>query len=291
MDVAKRAGGGYALYSADQDRYSPDRLALKADLRQAIKHDQLTLHYQPQVNLTTGHVVQVEALVRWQHPQHGLLLPDQFIPLAEQMGVIRSLSLWVLNTTLRQCRAWQHEKLGLRVSVNLSMWDLQDMQLPDTLARMLESWNVAHDYLEVEIVESAIAADPERAVQILARLREMGVRIAIDDFGVGYSSLIYLKQLPVHTLKIDKSFIRDMRDESDTAIVRSTIALGHTLGLEVVAEGVENKETYDMLVTMGCDLAQGHYLGYPLPATEFTRWLRALPGKMGQRSMIQLPHA
>ncbi len=291
MDVAKRAGGGYALYSADQDRYSPDRLALKADLRQAIKHDQLTLHYQPQVNLTTGHVVQVEALVRWQHPQHGLLLPDQFIPLAEQMGVIRALSLWVLNTTLRQCRAWQHEKLGLRVSVNLSMWDLQDTQLPDTVARMLESWNVAHDYLEVEIVESAIAADPERAVRILARLREMGVRIAIDDFGVGYSSLLYLKQLPVHTLKIDKSFIRDMRDESDTAIVRSTIALGHTLGLEVVAEGVENKETYDMLVTMGCDLAQGHYLGYPLPATEFTRWLRALPGKMGQRSMLPLPHA
>ena len=290
-DMAKRAGGGYALYSADQDRYSPDHLTLKADLRQAIKHDQLTLHYQPQVNLTTGHVVQVEALVRWQHPQLGLLLPDQFIPLAEQMGVIRSLSLWVLNTALRQGRAWQHEKLGLRVSVNLSMWDLQDTQLPDTLARMLESWNVAHDDLEVEIVESAVAADPERAVQILARLREMGVRIAIDDFGVGYSSLIYLKQLPVHTLKIDKAFIKDMRDESDAAIVRSTIALGHTLGLEVVAEGVENKETYDMLVTMGCDLAQGHFLSCPRPAAELTRWLRALPGKAGQRPMIQLSHA
>ncbi len=290
-DMAKRAGGGYALYAAHQDRYSPDHLTLKADLRQAIKHDQLTLHYQPQVNLTTGHVVQVEALVRWQHPQLGLLLPDQFIPLAEQMGVIRSLSLWVLNTALRQCRAWQHEKLGLRVSVNLSMWDLQDTQLPDTLARMLESWNVAHDDLEVEIVESAVAADPERAVQILVRLRKMGVRITIDDFGVGYSSLMYLKQLPVHTIKIDKAFIRDMRDESDAAIVHSTIALGHALGLEVVAEGVENKETYDRLVTMGCDLAQGHYLSCPRPAAELTRWLRALPCKAGQRPMIRFSHA
>lgn len=289
-DMAKRAGSGYALYSADQDCYSPDRLVLKADLRHAIKHNQLTLHYQPQVNLTTGNVVQVEALARWQHPQLGLLLPDQFIPLAEQMGVIRSFSLWVLNTALRQCRAWQQEKLRLRVSVNLSMWDLQDTQLPDTLARMLESWNVAHDYLEVEVVESAVAADPERAVQILARLREMGVRIAIDDFGVGYSSLMYLKQLPVHTIKIDKSFIKDMRDESDAAIVRSTIALGHTLGLEVVAEGVENKETYDMLVTMGCDLAQGYFLSSPRPAAELTRWLRTLPGKAGQRSMVQLSH-
>jgi diguanylate cyclase (GGDEF)-like protein len=289
-NMAKHAGSGHALYSADHDRYSPDRLVLKADLRHAIKHDQLVLHYQPQVNLTTGHVVQVEALVRWQHPKHGLLFPDQFIPLAEQMGVIRPLSSWVLNTTLRQCQTWQQEKLSLRVSVNLSMWDLQDMHLPDTLARVLRSWNVAHDHLEVEITESVIAADPERTVQILTRLREMDVRIAIDDFGAGYSSLLYLKQLPVHTIKIDKSFIKDMRDEHDAAIVRSTINLSHTLGLEVVAEGVEDKEICDMLRAMGCDFAQGHYLSCPLPAPELTRWLQTLPRGGDQRPVIRLPH-
>jgi len=288
--MIEHTGSGYAFYSAEHDRYSPDRLVLKAELRSAIKHDQLVLHYQPQVNLTTGHVVQVEALVRWQHPQHGLLFPDQFIPLAEQMGVIRSLSLWVLNSTLRQCQTWQQEKLGLRVSVNLSMWDLQDTHLPDTLARVLQFWNVAHDDLEVEITESVIATDPERTIRILTHLREMDIRIAIDDFGAGYSSLLYLKQLPVHTIKIDKSFIKDIRDEHAAAIVRSTINLSHTLGLEVVAEGVEDKEIYDMLIAMGCDFAQGHYLSCPLPAPELTHWLQTMPRSAGQRPIKRLPH-
>ncbi|HKA55363.1 MAG TPA: EAL domain-containing protein, partial [Candidatus Binatia bacterium] len=148
--MAEHAGSGYAFYSADRDPYSPDRLVLKADLRYAIKHDQLLLHYQPQVALATGRVVQAEALVRWQHPRHGLLLPCQFMPLAEQMGLMRSLSLWVLNTALRQCRMWQREKIGLRVAVNLSMWDLQDARLPDTLAQLCQSWQVAPDNLEVE---------------------------------------------------------------------------------------------------------------------------------------------
>jgi EAL domain-containing protein (putative c-di-GMP-specific phosphodiesterase class I) len=289
--MAEHAGSGYAFYSAEHDRYSPDRLVLKADLRHAIKHDQLILHYQPQVNLTTSHVVQAEALVRWQHPQHGLLLPDQFVPLAEQMRLIRPLSLWVLNTALHQCQVWQQEKIGLRLSVNLSMWDLQDLQLPDTLTELLHSWNVAHDTLEIEIVESTFAADPGRTVEILTRLRAMGIHIAIDDFGAGYSSLLYLKQLPVHTIKIDKSFVRDMRGESDAAIVRSAIELGHALGLKVVAEGVEDLETYKMLKTMGCDFAQGNYMSYPLPAPEFTRWLQTLPHSTDRRSIMRLFHA
>ena len=285
--MAEHAGSGYAFYSAEYDRYSPDRFVLKADLRQAIKHDQLIVHYQPQVDLATGHVVQAEALVRWQHWQHGLLFPNQFIPLAEQMGLIRPLSLWVLNTVLRQCQAWQHENIGLRVSINLSMWDLQDTQLPNTLTQALQSWNVAHDKLEVEIVESALAVDLERTVQILTRLREMGIRIAIDDFGSGYSSLVYLKRLPVHTIKIDQSFVRDMNHKCDAAIVRSTIDLSHTLGLEVVAEGVEDKETYDLLTTMGCDFVQGYYLGCPLPAPEFTHWLQTLPRDAAQRPVLR----
>ena len=289
--MAEHAGSGYAFYSADCDPYNPDHLVLKADLRHAIKHDQLLLHYQPQVALATGRVMQAEALIRWQHPQHGLLLPTQFIPLAEQMGLMRQLGLWVLNTALRQCRMWQQEQIDLRVAVNLSMWDLQDAGLPDTLAQMCQSWHVAPDNLEVEIVESTLATDQERTVGILARLREMGVRIAIDDFGAGYSSLVYLKHLPVHTIKIDKCFVRDMQHERDAAIVRSAIDLGHALGLEVVAEGVEEKETCGLLATMGCDFAQGYYLSYPLPAREFTRWLQALPRDAEQRPVVRLPQA
>jgi len=261
---------------------------LRADLRHAIQHDQLLLHYQPQVDLTTGHIVQVEALVRWQHPQHGLLFPDQFVPLAEQTGLIRPLSLWVLNTVLRQCQVWQQEKLDLRLSVNLSMWDLQDVQLPDTLSQILQTWNVTHDTVEIEIVESALAADLERTVEILTRLRERGVRIAIDDFGAGYSSLLYLKKLPVHTIKIDKSFIKDLRNEHDATIVRSAVELGHALRLQVVAEGVEDQETYDILRTLGCDFAQGNYISYPLPALEFARWLQTLPQSAAQPSGTRL---
>ena len=292
MYRAKRAGNRYVFYSADYDRYSPDRLTLKADLRHAINHEQLVLHYQPQANLTTGRVAQVEALVRWQHPQHGLMLPGQFIPLAEKTGLIKSLSLWVFNTALRQCWSWRREQIDLCISANLSMEDLHDTHLPDTLARMLRAWNVGLSCLEVEITESVIAADPERTVQVLARLREMGMRIAIDDFGTGYSSLSYLKQLPVHTVKIDKSFVSNMAvDENDTAIVRATIDLGHALGLKVVAEGVENKETYELLAALGCDLAQGYCLSPPLPADGLSRWLQGLPASANGLLTIALPHS
>lgn len=248
---------------------------LIGELYHAIGHDQLLLYYQPQVSLTTGQVAHVEALVRWQHPQHGLLLPEQFIPLAEQTGLIKPLSLWVLSTALRQCHVWQQAGLSLSVAVNLSMLNLQDVQLPDKIAELLTTWNVAPPRLEVEITESTLATDPQRAKEILTRLSEMGVRIAIDDFGIGYSSLASLKRLPVNGIKIDKSFVMDMAvSADDTTIVHSIIDLGHNLGLQVVAEGVENQATWDLLATLGCDYAQGYYLSYPIPAAELTRWLR-----------------
>jgi EAL domain-containing protein (putative c-di-GMP-specific phosphodiesterase class I) len=275
MCTAKRAGSGYAFYSTDQDHYSPERFALRAELRQAIKNDQLVLHYQPLMNLVTGNVAQVEALVRWQHPHHGLLPPDRFIPLAEQTGLINSLSLWVLNAALRQCWLWQQAGVEMCISANLSMGNLYDPHLPDRLTEMLQSWRVSQSLLEVEITESTIAADPKRAMQILSRLRDMGVRIAVDDFGTGHSSLAYLKRLPVHVIKIDQSFIKDLvGEENDAAIVRSTIELGHTLGFTVVAEGVENKKTYELLSELGCDFAQGNYFSYPLPADELLRWMQ-----------------
>jgi diguanylate cyclase (GGDEF)-like protein len=275
MCTAKRAKSGYAFYSADQDHYSPERFALRAELRQAIKNDQLVLHYQPVINLVTGEVTQAEALIRWQHSQHGLLPPDRFIPLAEQTGLINALSSWVLNAALRQCWLWQQIQIELRISANLSMGNLYDPHLPDRLTEMLQSWGLSQNFLEVEITESTIAADPKRALQILSRLRDMGVRIAVDDFGTGHSSLAYLKRLPIHTIKIDRSFIKDLHvDENDAAIVRSTIELGHTLGFTVVAEGVENKETYELLSTLGCDLAQGNYFSWPLPADDLVHWLR-----------------
>lgn len=287
--IAKRISSGYAFYTAEQDHYSPERLLLMGELRHAIEHDQLVLHYQPKADLVTGEVTHVEALVRWQHPQHGLMLPDRFIPLAEQTGLIRPLSLWVLNTALRQCYAWHRSGLQLHVAVNLSMRNLQDTQLPDAIAGLLATWQVSPTWLEVEITESALAADPERALETLTRLGDMGVRIAIDDFGTGYSSFAYLKRLPVDEIKIDKSFVLGMTtDDNDAAIVRSTIDLGHNLGLKVSAEGVETQATWELLATLGCDFAQGYYVSRPVAATELSQWLQEASWARTQRPLLAL---
>jgi EAL domain-containing protein (putative c-di-GMP-specific phosphodiesterase class I) len=212
--------------------------------------------------------------VRWLHPQQGLLPPDQFVPLAEQMGLIRSVSRWVLDAALRQCRHWQTSGLEIPIAVNLSMHDLHDPELPTIIAELLATWEVAPDRLRVEITESSLMADPTRAMTIVTRLRDMGVWISIDDFGTGHSSLAYLKRLPVDELKIDRSFVRQLAtDEDDAAIVRSTIALAHDLDLSVVAEGVEDRATWDRLAVFGCDSAQGFFVSRPLPASEFTDWL------------------
>ena len=274
--AAKRANSDYAFYQPEQDSHSPERLFFAGELRQAIASDRLLVHYQPKASLVTGRVFQAEALVRWRHPERGLIPPDQFIPLAEQTGLIRPLCHWVLNDALRQCALWKRNGVDLRVAVNLSMHNLQDSRLPDVIVTLLSRWALEPACLEVEITESALSADPGRTFEILTRLHDMGIRISIDDFGTGYSALAYLKRLPVDEIKIDKSFVMGMAaEEDDATIVRSTIDLGHNLGLQVVAEGIEDKATWDLLKSLGCDFAQGYFLSRPLPAPDFMTWLSA----------------
>jgi diguanylate cyclase (GGDEF)-like protein/PAS domain S-box-containing protein len=279
MYVAKRDGGGQAMYDPEQDRYSPGRLTLVGDLREALEGDGLLLHFQPTLDLQTGAFAGAEALVRWQHPERGLLPPDEFIPVAEQNGLIRHLSHWVLDRALQQYREWRQAGLDLPVAVNLSMRDLHDRHLPDAVANLLTRWNVAPACLTLEITESTLMADPAQAMEVVARLSAMGIQMAIDDFGTGYSSLAYLKRLPVDKLKIDKSFVRHLAtDAHDAAIVQSTVGLAHALGLSLVAEGVEDQASWDLLAQMGCDVAQGYFISRPIPADKLTVWLQTLPG-------------
>jgi diguanylate cyclase (GGDEF)-like protein len=274
MYVAKRGATGHALYTADQDQHSPMRLAMVSELRRAIDQDELSLYFQPKVSLRDGTVTCAEALVRWTHPRHGLLGPDQFVPIAEQTGLVRPLARWVLEAALRQCNRWRQEGLDLAVAVNLSMRNLHDPEVVDTIRQLLARWGIPPARLVIEITESSLMADATRALDVLGRLRAMGVGISIDDFGTGYSSLAYLKRLPVHELKIDKSFVANLaHDDNDAAIVRSTVGLAHDLGLTVVAEGVEDQATWDLLEKLGCDVAQGYFLSHPLPAAELGEWL------------------
>jgi diguanylate cyclase (GGDEF)-like protein/PAS domain S-box-containing protein/excisionase family DNA binding protein len=278
MYSAKQAHRPYAVYAPAQDPYSPSRLDLIAALRQAIALGALRLHYQPKLAVASGAVCGVEALVRWQHPQYGLIPPDQFICLAEQTGLIAPLTRWVLEAALRQCRRWQRRGLPLALAVNLSMWDVHDPEFPDNIAHFLRATNVPPDALRVELTESTIMADADHALDVLTRLAALGVRLSVDDFGTGYSSLSYLKRLPVDEIKIDRSFVQHMATQShDAAIVASTIGLGRGLGLRVVAEGVEDRQTWDLLAGLGCDVVQGYYVSRPLPALAFARWLRTAP--------------
>jgi diguanylate cyclase (GGDEF)-like protein/PAS domain S-box-containing protein len=276
MYIAKRAGGGHALYAFDQDMNAPERLELIGQLREAIENDDLVLYYQPKLNLRTGQCQRLEALVRWRHPRRGLIPPDQFIPLAEQTGLIRPLTEWVLAAAIRQCRVWQDAGLDMGVAVNLSMRNLHDPDLVSQIAELLGAWEVPAGLLKVEVTESAVMTNPARALETLVAIREMGVEVAIDDFGTGHSSLSYLKRLPVTEIKLDRSFVRDMHlNENDFAIVRSTVELAHQLGLRVVAEGVEDRVTWDLLADMDCDAAQGYFMSPPLPAADVMPWLDA----------------
>jgi len=284
MYAAKRGGTGYALYNPAQDQHSPRRLSLISALQRGIAHDELRLHYQPTVDMTTGQVHLVEALARWQHPEQGLLPPDAFIPLAEQTGLIVPLTRWVLATAVRQVRAWREGGLDLGVAVNLSARVLDDPDLPDSIAALLDAYEVPAARLRVEVTESAVMANATRALDVLTRLSTSGVRIAIDDFGTGYSSLAYLKRLPVDEIKIDKSFVTHMTTESDDAtIVASTIGLGHSLGLRFVAEGVESRGVWQALDALGCDGAQGYYVSRALPADALAGWLRETSWVRGQQ--------
>jgi diguanylate cyclase (GGDEF)-like protein len=275
MYLAKEDHSGCELYSSERDEYSPSRLALVAELRRAIDQRELVLYYQPKAEVHSGRIVGVEALVRWEHPARGLLGPAEFVPLAERTGLVRDLTLYVLDAALRQIRAWQQDGLEQSVSVNLSARDLLDVELPETISRLLERHEVESNQLELEITESVILADPMRARAVLTRLNAMGIELAIDDFGSGYSSLGYLKRLPVGLIKIDRSFVMNMEhDENDAVIVRSTIDLGRNLGLKVVAEGVESQEIWRDLARLDCDLVQGYFLSRPMPAAELSDWIR-----------------
>jgi diguanylate cyclase (GGDEF)-like protein/PAS domain S-box-containing protein len=284
MYVAKRAGSGYALYTLEDDKSSRSRLALIGELRHAIERDELVLHYQPKLELATSRIVGVEALVRWQHPQLGLIPPDDFIPLAEDTGLIRPLGMWVLRAAIRQSRDWSAGGLDLQVAVNLSARNLHDPALPDLVDELLVKHAVRRDRLRIEITESTLMADPERAMEILTRLAGMGVRLAIDDFGTGYSSLAYLRRLPVDEIKIDKSFVLEMTSAENAAvIVRSTIDLGHNLGLSVVAEGVETQEAWTMLAASSCDQVQGFGLSAPIRPDEVAPWVAAFDKRVRVR--------
>ncbi len=281
--LAKGSQSHYALYDPAQDHHSAERLALISELRDAIKENQLVLHYQPKTDLKTGRVISAEALMRWQHPKQGLIQPMQFIPLAEHTGLIKPVTEWAIRTALRQIQTWQKEGIELAVAVNLSARNLLDPGLPHQIGRLLKEFGVAPERLELEITESVIMADPVRAMDCLTQLNQMGLRLSVDDFGTGYSSLAYLKRLPVHELKIDKAFVQGlMKDRNDAVIVRAAIDLGHAMGLAQVAEGVENQQTWHGLLALGCDMLQGNFLSKPLPPDDFVRWLRwlreALPG-------------
>ncbi|HEV2655061.1 MAG TPA: EAL domain-containing protein [Ktedonobacteraceae bacterium] len=289
MYIAKRAHTGYAFYDASVDKSSPRRLAIIEALRQAITSDALQLYYQPKADVKTGNVRSIEALVRWLHPTYGSIPPDEFIPLAEQMGLIAPLTLWVIETALRQCQTWRRTGLELAVAVNLSMWNLRDLTLPDTIGSMLQRYGIPPSLLCVELTEGAIMTDIHRTVEVLKRLVALGIRVAIDDFGTGYSSLAYIKRLPIHELKIDRSFVQYMAtNQVDTTIVRSTVALAHHLGLQVVAEGVEDAKTWELLAAMDCDTIQGYYLSRPLPATEFELWLKQRDPASSQDAVLSL---
>jgi diguanylate cyclase (GGDEF)-like protein len=271
MYLSKELHTPTELYTIERDTYSADRLKLVGELRRALQAGELVVYYQLQANAKDGELVGAEALARWQHPEHGLLLPDDFVPLAEHTGLIRPLTLYVLDEALRQSREWRDNGLDLRVSVNIASRDLLDARLPDEVQELLERWGVQPDRLELEITENTILTDPVRARTVLSRLGDLGVRLAIDDFGSGNSSLGYLKRLPVDVLKIDKTFIVNMASDADDAvIVRSTIELGHNLGLEVVAEGVESEEAWRRLAELECDTIQGFFLGQPVPANQIS---------------------
>jgi diguanylate cyclase (GGDEF)-like protein len=268
--VAKEEQNDFVVYSFKHDQYSPQRLTLMGELRQGIGNGELFLLYQPKINGSDGKILAAEALVRWKHHKHGIIPPDDFISMAERTGMIKDLSRLVLKMALKQIAAWQKEGYEVSVSVNLSAQDLLDPELPDVLAGLLAAHEVPASQLVVEITETAIITDPERALQVMFRLAEMGLRMSIDDFGTGYSSLSYLKKMPVSEIKIDRSFVMDMmNNRNDEVIVKATIGLAHNLGLEVVAEGVENQESADRLRELGCNYLQGFFFSKPVPADEF----------------------
>jgi len=277
MFKAKEAGRGtFQFYVEDMTRYAVERARLEADLRLALEKNELEVHYQPQIGLKDGRIVGFEALLRWHHPELGMLPPNQFIPLAEESGLILPLGEWVLRTACWQITQWHSESLQVGVvAVNISARQLADYSLLDVVKKILRETGCHPEWLELELTESSIMTQTQQAVSVMSELRELGVHLAIDDFGTGYSSLAYLRQLPIAKLKIDRSFIKHVSENvDDVAIVRAVTALGKTLNLKVIAEGVETSEQETLLRDEGCDDVQGFYYSRALPAAEAKEFLR-----------------
>jgi diguanylate cyclase (GGDEF)-like protein len=283
MYAAKRSGGAYAIYRPEDDPYDASRLVLRADLRRAIDGREIVLYYQPQALLATGEVVGLEALARWHHAERGWVPPAEFIPVAERMGLIKPLTGQLVEVAARQVMAWGQAGIRIPVAVNVSMRNLLDSRFPESMEGTVTSTGVPPERLKLEITESAVMAEPARVLETMHRLRRLGLRFAIDDFGTGYSSLAYLQRLPVEEIKIDRSFITQLPGNAgSTAIVRATIELAGSLGLEVVAEGVEDDATWQVLKRMGCTTAQGYHLSRPMPVGEVEGWLRNWSTRAGR---------
>lgn len=275
MYAAKESHAAYEIYTPSRDRYSPSRLSLLSNIRPALENEEFVVYFQPKVDLSTLAVSGMEALIRWEHPERGLIPPDEFIPLLERSVLIRPITLFVLGKALSQWGRWAEEGFDLHVAVNLSVRSLLDVQLHEEVGELLDRWSVPADRLTLELTESSLMADSARAIGVLTRLSRLGVSLSVDDFGTGYSSLSHLRRLPIDEIKVDRSFVTNMRnDPNDALIVRATVDLGRNLGLDVVAEGVEDRETWEQLGDMGCHLAQGYYVSRPLPRAEMTKWLR-----------------
>lgn len=278
VEESASSNGRVTIYSEAIDRYSARRLSLMGELRSAIQHNDLELHFQPQLDLRDGRVVRLEALLRWRHPRLGLVPPDEFVPLAEQTGVIKPLTAWVLRAAIAQCRRLADQGFALELAVNLSARNLLEADLPAVIAALLGEFGVPGTRLVLEVTETAMMENAEAAMGILTQLRTFGVRSSIDDFGSGYSSLAYLRRLPVSEIKIDRGFVMDMLAQPDNAlIVQTVVDMGHNLGLRVVAEGVEDAATLTELQRIGCDLAQGYLISRPLPSEWLVEWLASPP--------------
>ncbi len=281
MYEAKQNTHDIVIYEAALATKSPEELSILGDLRQAIEDDHLVVHYQPQIQLDTGALCGVEALIRWTHPRLGNLMPDDFIPLAEESGMIKALYSWLLDVVLDQLAEWQSAGIQIPISTNLSAINLHDINLFDYVAASLRSRAITPRSLHLEITESAVMLNPEKAINIMRRLHDIGVLFSIDDYGTGYSSLHYLKRLPVNEIKIDKSFIIDMmRDPNSHMIIRSTIELAHNMNRTIIAEGVENEDVLHQLRELGCDKAQGYYIGEPMPIDDLNHWIKYMPHKL-----------
>ncbi len=274
MYSAKEAHAGWRFYAAELDRNSMRKLSVLGDFRRALAHDEIVVYYQPIVDVAGSDVRGAEALVRWDHPKLGLLAPGAFVDTIEQTGLIGPMTRLVLERAIHQCIQWRKAGRELSVAVNLSVRNLLDRNLPAEIDRLLSVYGLPPEALQLEITESMLMSDPERMLATVTRLNALGVRLSVDDFGTGYSSLANLRSMPIDELKIDRSFVSPMlRDESDLIIVRSTINLGHDLGMRVIAEGVEDEETLTRLARLGCDLAQGYHLSRPMPSDQFGQWL------------------